>query len=218
MKSTNEDLGLSPFRHTQYALYLTVTVALSCVFYDSTHGIMERYHINRKWFYLYGIMCLFAYLYTRPMIRRRLGSASAGYINWSSVYVVWLCAAVFYHLPSLESMGLDVKADISMALTVFLLSLLVLGGLATLHGIGVVFNMVAPRLLFGNAGAREVFSAVILNAFNFSIATSTFYSFCGNAADHSAGKGVAANDGVRAIICGCWLHPLSASQYPAFTR
>lgn len=163
-------------------------------------------------------MCLFAYLYTRPMIRRRLGSASAGYINWSSVYVVWLCAAVFYHLPSLESMGLDVKADISMALTVFLLSLLVLGGLATLHGIGVVFNMVAPRLLFGNAGAREVFSAVILNAFNFSIATSTYYSFCGNAADHSAGKGLPANDGVRAIICGCWLHPLSASQYPAFTR
>jgi len=32
---------------------------------------------------------------------------------------------VFVHLPSFQSMGIDVKADISMLLTIFLLSLLV---------------------------------------------------------------------------------------------
>ena len=48
-----------------------------------------------------------------------------GYINYYSVYLFWLGSAVFVHLPSFESMGIDVKADISMLLTTFLLSLLV---------------------------------------------------------------------------------------------
>lgn len=52
-----------------------------------------------------GATCLFAYLYLRPLIRRGLGSASRGYINYSAVYICWLLMAVFYHLPSLESMG-----------------------------------------------------------------------------------------------------------------
>ena len=54
---------------------------------------------------LAGATCLFAYLYLRPLIRRGLGSASRGYINYSAVYICWLLMAVFYHLPSLESMG-----------------------------------------------------------------------------------------------------------------
>lgn len=48
-----------------------------------------------------------------------------GYINYYSVYLFWLGSAVFIHLPSFQSMGIDVKADISMLLTIFLLSLLV---------------------------------------------------------------------------------------------
>ena len=52
-----------------------------------------------------GATCLFAYLYVRPLIRRRLGSASRAYINYSTIYICWLLLAVFYHLPSLESLG-----------------------------------------------------------------------------------------------------------------
>ena len=48
---------------------------------------------------------MFSYLYVRPLIRRRLGSASRGYINYQAIYIAWLMLAVFYHLPSLESMG-----------------------------------------------------------------------------------------------------------------
>lgn len=48
-----------------------------------------------------------------------------GYLNYYSVYLFWLGSAVFVHLPSFQSMGIDVKADISMLLTIFLLSLLV---------------------------------------------------------------------------------------------
>ena len=49
----------------------------------------------------------------------------SGYINFSSVYIGWLCGAVFLHLPSLKSMGLDFRTDVSVLLTLFLLSLLV---------------------------------------------------------------------------------------------
>ena len=49
----------------------------------------------------------------------------SGYINFSSVYIGWLCGAVFLHLPSLKSLGLDVRTDVSVLLTLFLLSLLV---------------------------------------------------------------------------------------------
>ena len=41
---------------------------------------------------------------------------------------------MFIHLPSFQSMGIDVKADISMLLTIFLLSLLV-GSMAILFAL-----------------------------------------------------------------------------------
>ena len=49
----------------------------------------------------------------------------SGYINFTSVYIAWLCGAIFLHLPSFASLGLDFKTDLSLLLTVFLLSLLV---------------------------------------------------------------------------------------------
>ena len=48
-----------------------------------------------------------------------------GYINLYTLYISWLCSAVFVHLPSLQSMGFDVRADITMLITILLLSLLV---------------------------------------------------------------------------------------------
>lgn len=38
-----------------------------------------------------GAMCMFAYLYVRPLIRRRLGSASRGYINFTTIYIGESC-------------------------------------------------------------------------------------------------------------------------------
>ena len=48
-----------------------------------------------------------------------------GYINFYAVYIGWLCSAVFLHLPSFQALGLDVRTDLSVLLTIFLLSLLV---------------------------------------------------------------------------------------------
>jgi hypothetical protein len=201
------------------------------IFYDSTHLFYERYHLNKKWFYLYGAMFAFGYLYTRPLIRRRFGSASERNINWSSIYAVWLCAAVFYHSPSFASLGLDIKADVSMLIAVFLGSLLVLSILNALYGLGVLFRILSPRLLDQNSGPRDAFTTVILNSVNLAIACSLYYSLCGNAPSDgefaAAAAGAAAGispytnstnrDIVRNSVCGKWLHPLSAVQHPLFS-
>ena len=50
----------------------------------------------------------------------------SGYINFTSVYIAWLCGAIFLHLPSFASLGIDFKTDLSLLLTIFLLSLLVI--------------------------------------------------------------------------------------------
>jgi hypothetical protein len=34
------------------------------------------------------------------------------------MYICWLCSAVFCHLPSFEALGLDIKADVSLGLSI----------------------------------------------------------------------------------------------------
>jgi hypothetical protein len=41
-------------QHTHIGVYAVGLFCLLCTFGDSVHGFLERYHINRKWFYLYG--------------------------------------------------------------------------------------------------------------------------------------------------------------------
>ena len=223
MRKHHEDVAASPLNHTQHAFYAISFIATLIIFYDSTQGIYDKYHINKKWFYLYGAMFAFAYLYTRPLIRRRFGSASARNINWSSIYAVWLCAAVFYHSPSFASLGLDIKADVSMLIAVFLGSLLILSIINALYGLAVLFRILSPRLLDRNSGTRDAFTTVILNSVNLAIACSLYYSLCGNApsdgefAVGGGAFGTGKGDVVRSAVCGRWLHPLSAVQHPLFS-
>lgn len=47
------------------------------------------------------------------------------YINYTGIYMCWLIAALFYHLPSLDSLGINVRADVSLTIVVTLGSLMV---------------------------------------------------------------------------------------------
>lgn len=48
-----------------------------------------------------------------------------GYLNFGTLYIWWLCSAVFCHLPSFEALGLDMKADVSLGLSIAASSFLV---------------------------------------------------------------------------------------------
>jgi hypothetical protein len=178
-------------------------------------SVAARFHLARKYSILFGGTLLFAYLYVRPTIRRRLGSASRGYLNYSTLYALWLVAAVAYHLPSLDRLGVDVRADLTVLLAAFAASLAVVGGGAAAAGAGAALRALPPRPRA--AGAAPV-TAAVLSAWNLALACSTYYSFCGNADAAGAGPAGGAPDPVRAAVCGRWLRPLPAARHPAYAR
>lgn len=81
-KSADMDSPLETFQHTHIAVYLCGLFAVACVCYDSIQvllcpsiscvsmtlgsdsshvcdclqGVMQKYALNRKWFYLYGTL------------------------------------------------------------------------------------------------------------------------------------------------------------------
>ena len=59
-----------------------------------------------------------------------------GTINWTTLYLGWLCSAVFYHLPSLKSFGLDVRADVSVFIVTFTCTFVVGTGVHIRGGCG----------------------------------------------------------------------------------
>lgn len=205
------------FQHTHISVYILYPIALACIFFDSTQGILQKYELNRKWYYLWGTTCFFAYLYLRPILSKGLGSASSGYVNPYSVYICWLCGTVFLHLPSLESMGFDVKADVSVLLTTFLMSMVVLGLLHAVHSAAVMCQLLSPALYNPIAGKHGMTSICLLNSFNLAIACSTYYGFCGNAGTHGEG-GAGPGGTFKAAICQRWLHPIGMSEHPMFAR
>ena len=50
-----------------------------------------------------------------------------GYVNFYTLFIVWLCSAVFFHLPSFTALGIDIRADVSLSLSVFFSSMAVRG-------------------------------------------------------------------------------------------
>lgn len=101
---------------------LPTPVAAPEKLFVNPQALSTRFVLNQKWWLTYAGVLSAAYLYLRPLIRRRLGSAEQGYINFYSVYIAWLCSAVFLHLPSVGRLGIDCKADVSILLTTLLVS------------------------------------------------------------------------------------------------
>lgn len=65
-------------------------------------------------------------------------------MNFYSLYILWLCSALFCHLPSLEALGIDIKADVSLALSIAASSMMVLGVLHGLQAALIHFKWLAP--------------------------------------------------------------------------
>jgi hypothetical protein len=193
------------FRHTRYAVYLTTLLSFLCVFYDSAHTLSRDFPINKKWFALLLLTLLFAYLYVRPLIRERLGSASSATINWSAVYAAWLVSSLLYHFPPLDKLGFDIKADLSIALTIFLMSCVPLGCMV---GLLSFLNKLT------SVGSRELVGVVIMNSMTLAMACSTYFSFCGSGIGNMVTKGRDAHDDeVKQYVCGKLLRPLDVGAY-----
>ncbi|KAL6745958.1 hypothetical protein V8C86DRAFT_2959352, partial [Haematococcus lacustris] len=209
-------MGGSVAEHTSLGVYiLSISGCILCIA-ECGKSVLERYQGVKRWWGFTALLAFFAYLYVRPYIRIGLGSASRAYINYSALYIAWLCGALFYHLPSLETMGIDIKADVSMLIVVFLSSLVVLSLLMALHYGAVRLRLLRPQpcAALGTA-ARTVSGLLLLNSASLALACSMYHSFCGNGLAGEDGRSAAT--GLRSQLCAKWLHPLTTQQYPTFS-
>ncbi|KAL3617939.1 hypothetical protein CASFOL_038260 [Castilleja foliolosa] len=98
-------------------------------------------------------------------------------IKWWSMYIGWILVAALYHLPSFQSMGVDMRMNLSLFITIYISSILFL----------IVFHIIFIGLWYIGlvarvAGRRPAVLTIIQNCAVISVACCVFYSHCGNRA------------------------------------
>ncbi|XP_062098870.1 uncharacterized protein LOC133804744 isoform X2 [Humulus lupulus] len=92
-------------------------------------------------------------------------------------YIAWILVAALYHLPSFQSMGVDMRMNLSLFLTIYVSSILFL----------LVFHIIFLGLWYIGlvsrvAGRRPAILTILQNCAVLSMACCVFYSHCGNSA------------------------------------
>ncbi|XP_022880739.1 uncharacterized protein LOC111398010 [Olea europaea var. sylvestris] len=157
-------------------------------------------------------------------------------IKWWSMYIAWILIAALYHLPSFQSMGVDMRMNLSLFLTIFVSSILFL----------LVFHVIFLGLWYVGlvarvAGKRPAILTILQNCAVIGIACCVFYSHCGNRAILRAKTFERRNSGwftfwkkeernswlakfvrmnqFKDQVCSSWFAPVgSASDYPFLSK
>ncbi|KAL0432477.1 UNVERIFIED_CONTAM: hypothetical protein Slati_2582000 [Sesamum latifolium] len=112
-----------PHEHSRHAV---IAVILGCVFFissDNMHTLVLKLDSNVKWWSMYACLLGFFYFFSSPFIGKTI---TPSYSNFSRWYVAWILVAALYHLPSFQSMGVDMRMNLSLFLTIFISSVLFL--------------------------------------------------------------------------------------------
>ena len=151
-------------------------------------------------------------MYARPLIRKRLGSASSGFINYTALYVVWLVSAAIYHVPGFTKLGIDIRADVSLLFVSFTSCVFALSGALGLKELLQRAGALPPSLpeLPPSVGPQALIPLILLNSCSVALTCSSFYSFC--SADGDAGRG---DLYTRAKALLCTAMPQQASASPS---
>ncbi|KAF7829742.1 uncharacterized protein G2W53_012075 [Senna tora] len=158
------------------------------------------------------------------------------YSNFSRWYIVWILVAAVYHLPSFQSMGVDMRMNLSLFLTIYISSILFL----------LVFHIIFLGLWYIGlvsrvAGKRPEILTILQNCAVISVACCVFYSHCGNRAilrerslnqrnsnwfsfwkkeerNTWLAKFLRMNE-LKDQVCSSWFAPVgSASDYPLLSK
>ncbi|XP_078432771.1 uncharacterized protein LOC144704284 [Wolffia australiana] len=163
-----------PHEHSRHAMTAVVVGCLFFISTDNIHTLIEKLDINIKWWSMYGCLIGFLYFFSSPFIGKTI---KPSYSNFSRWYVAWIFIAALYHLPSFQSMGVDMRMNLSLFLTVYISSVIFL----------LIFHIVFLGLWYIGlvapvAGKRPGILAILQNCAVISIACCVFYSHCGNRA------------------------------------
>ncbi|XP_028757656.1 uncharacterized protein LOC114716766 [Neltuma alba] len=222
-----------PHEHSRHAI---IAVAVGCLFFissDNIHTLVEKLDNNIKWWSMYACLFGFFYFFSSPFIGKTI---KPSYSNFSRWYIVWILVAAVYHLPSFQSMGVDMRMNLSLFLTIYLSSILFL----------LVFHIIFLGLWYIGlvsrvAGKRPEILTILQNCAVLSVACCVFYSHCGNRAilrrrpldrrnsnwfsfwkkeerNTWLAKFIRMNE-LKDEVCSSWFAPVgSASDYPLLSK
>ncbi|KAL1353818.1 hypothetical protein HN51_042409 [Arachis hypogaea] len=222
-----------PHEHSRHAI---IAVVVGCLFFissDNMHTLIEKLDNNIKWWSMYGCLFGFFYFFSSPFIGKTI---KPSYSNFSRWYIVWILVAAVYHLPSFQSMGVDMRMNLSLFLTIYLSSILFL----------LVFHIIFYGLWYIGlvsrvAGKRPQILTILQNCAVLSVACCVFYSHCGNRAflkqrpldrknsnwfnfwkkeerNTWLAKFLRMNE-LKDQVCSSWFAPVgSASDYPLLSK
>ncbi|XP_015885478.1 uncharacterized protein LOC107420920 isoform X2 [Ziziphus jujuba] len=163
-----------PHEHSRHAV---IAVVVGCLFFissDNIHTLVEKLDNNIKWWSMYSCLFGFFYFFSSPFIGKTI---KPSYSNFSRWYIAWILIAAVYHLPSFQSMGVDMRMNLSLFLAIYVSSILFL----------LVFHIIFLGLWYIGlvsrvAGKRPEILTILQNCAVLSIACCVFYSHCGNRA------------------------------------
>ncbi|KAM0032746.1 hypothetical protein Hdeb2414_s0016g00478391 [Helianthus debilis subsp. tardiflorus] len=119
----------NPHEHSRHAI-IAVAVSLFIFAPETMYTLIQKLDNNMmKWSLIYACLLGFFYFFSSPFMGRAI---EPNYSNFSRWYITWILVAALYHLPSLESMGVDTR----MNLTMFIFAIFVLIGFhLVFHGL-----------------------------------------------------------------------------------
>ncbi|CAA0807857.1 Calcineurin-like metallo-phosphoesterase superfamily protein, partial [Striga hermonthica] len=222
-----------PHEHSRHAL---IAVFIGCLFFissDNMHTLVQKLDSNVKWWSMYACLLGFFYFFSSPFIGKTI---KPSYSNFSRWYIAWILVAALYHLPSFQSMGVDMRMNLSLFLSIYISSILFLLMFHIVF-IGLWYIGLVARV----AGRRPAVLTILQNCAVISVACCVFYSHCGNRAitrektferKHSGwytlwnkeernswlAKFVRMNE-FKDQVCSSWFAPVgSATDYPFLSK
>lgn len=222
-----------PHEHSRHAV---IAVVVGCLFFissDNIHTLVEKLDNNVKWWSMYACLFGFFYFFSSPFIGKTI---KPSYSNFSRWYIGWILVAAVYHLPSFQSMGVDMRMNLSLFLTIYISSIVFL---CVFHIIflGLWYLGLVSRV----AGKRPEIWTILQNCAVLSVACCVFYSHCGNRAmlrekpldrrnsnwfsfwnkeerNTWLAKFLRMNE-LKDQVCSSWFAPVgSASDYPLLSK
>ncbi|OAY50898.1 uncharacterized protein LOC110614932 isoform X1 [Manihot esculenta] len=222
-----------PHEHSRHAI---IAVVVGCLFFissDNMHTLIEKLDNNVKWWSMYACLLGFFYFFSSPFLGKTI---KPSYSNFSRWYIAWILVAALYHLPSFQSMGVDLRMNLSLFLTIYVSSILFL----------LVFHIIFLGLWYVGlvsrvAGKRPEILTIFQNCAVLSVACCVFYSHCGNRAILRNKPFARRNSGwfsfwkkeerstwlanlirmneLKDQFCSSWFAPVgSASDYPLLSK
>jgi len=185
-----------------------------------------------RWLLFWAAVGAVVFVYLHTDIRHTLGSARQGRLNYRTLYTVWLVAAVLYHVPTLSALGIDIRSDVSLLLTVFIVTFALSGAVEGLRQLLVAVGAypASYQVLPKGASWKSVATVLVVNSAIAAFACSSFYSFCG---EHAALHGPASwasgstlvgkfalglRSASKSVICDTMVHRVGVpEEYPAFS-